>query len=128
MHLYGEAARFFFFPPKPHWSRCPHMVKPLGCNKKQRQPTIERGRLDTDLAEGLYDIDLSGRLHCGCCFLRFLLICVCCFQGNRFPVNLRLFTQFSLTEGRPPGQRPSLSHAAFRQKKTCNSTHSHIAP
>ena len=33
-------------------------------------------------------------------------------------MNLRLFTQFSLTEGRPPGQRPSLSHAASRPKKS----------
>jgi len=32
-------------------------------------------------------------------------------------MNLRLFTLFTLTEGRPPGQRPSLSPAASRQKK-----------
>ena len=32
---------------------------------------------------------LSGRLLRGWCFLRFL-VCVCCFQGNRFPLNLRL--------------------------------------
>ena len=30
--------------------------------------------------------------------------------------EIATFTLFSLTEGRPPGQRPSLSHAAFRKK------------
>ena len=35
----------------------------------------------------------------------------CCFQGNWFPMNLRLFTLFTLTEGRP----------AFRQKKRTSS-------
>ena len=29
VHLYGEAARFFFFSPTPRWSRCTYMGKPL---------------------------------------------------------------------------------------------------
>ena len=61
----------------------------------------------------LYPPAPSGRLHRGCIF-GFVIVA---FHGKWFLVNLRLFSLFTLTEGRPPGQRPSLSHAAFRQKK-----------
>ena len=36
---------------------------------------------------------------------------------EQISIEFATITLFSLTEGRPPGQRPSLRHAASRQKK-----------
>ena len=47
------------------------------------------------------------------CFVSILLLSL----AKQTSSEIATITLFSLTEGRPPGQRPSLSHAAFRQKK-----------
>ena len=53
----------------------------------------------------------SGRLH----YVPSILAGIAAMLFRKHPCTV--YYSFALTEGRPPGQRPSLSHAAFRQKK-----------
>ena len=58
---------------------------------------------------------LSGRLLVNSLYLTTGLYS--CRTSTQNVQNVQNFFSFALTEGRPPGQRTSLSHAASRQKK-----------